>query len=509
MRNTWPPPPPLAIGSIIILFTTLRSFFMLHNLFLECVKTNARLSMFFIILLFSIVGCTPATNDIVHLKNCDYHCSEFNEYLLKSSLGLDPTNPSDNGVLEDIHKKNSPYANLVEPVSIDYCLDSSHLTPEKPILLKHASGHTYFLLSAVNTEHGVMYQLVHGISDVILLSKNQLKDEPFTACLKINSPVSNGIPIRIGTGMLKLDKVFNYFAKLVGTGKAQCRYSIKNTGETAILIGRPEASCSCTVPEMNKEVLLESGESHEILISVSHTTSRLLHETIDIKCTEPKSKKSKEFKLFVFGHRVIGAELYPSQLDFGTVGLGETSARIVTLSENNEDQFEIKAIDVGDLPITFKTEASCADSAINSLKRYKIHFDLKAVGNKPGNHLGEISIVTTSARTGTLVLPIMYEVAKPVQAVPSTVAFAQVGVGDTSTEKIQIITHNQQPVSITVDEKPIEIDINIHKRKLSPITLELRFKAIKSGINKGMVKIRVKGTTLNEVLKIPYVIYVN
>ena len=115
-------------------------------------------------------------------------------------------------------------------------------------LLIGRDGHLCGLLGSIEEIDGhKLYQVCHGDLGAQLLPRESLSNEFFQEAWLCSSE-SGGIPIQPGNGELRIDKAWINAGELRPLDELKYEFNLENTGNSTIVLGKPQTSCGCVVP---------------------------------------------------------------------------------------------------------------------------------------------------------------------------------------------------------------------------------------------------------------------
>jgi hypothetical protein len=380
-------------------------------------------------------------------------------YLARAALGLSPLyNLATINDIEDLRKKLQTEAASIGGKLAVRPLDATLRSMKKatvgsqPLLVVvHRNGHFYGLLGTMDIDGTRLFQLVHGDSQVWLASKEQMNRAGFKEVWHLQ-PGSRGVPFRVGDGELIIDKVYENFGELKPQQEVRGTFILENTGKKTIILGVPQTSCTCTIPNIKESTKLEPGGKKEMEVIFQSGASTSARQTIVMKCYEEGTGVSQTFPLELFGNQRRSMEIMPTSLDFGLVVPSEEVFRTINLKEMPTDRFTILKVDVGQLPITYTRQEEIAP---DGLKFYRTEFKFVLQDEKiEGNQSGVIEFTTDSKQFPNVKIPVVYKVAPVIRAIPSIVSFGMLKVGEKAESKVEFEARTGEPVAAIVKSLP-------------------------------------------------------
>jgi len=355
---------------------------------------------------------------------CAGRCIPSTVYVACAELGLDlmelgeeiDGGPSDVFLALKTHSEAT--GGSVRSVSVAKLMDELKNGPTPPTVLAHENGHLHLLLGALDVDGHLMCQLVHGDMAVSLVSKAQILRAGFQEAWQFEKTVE-GVPIRVGSGTLRLDGVCHNFGEVKPDEEFECAFTLSNVGDTPLVLGDPRSSCSCTTTSSWENAELAPSQTKNLGVAFRSTSAPSQRHSVFLTCFEKGTGVSRQVELFLFGSQRKSMVVTPTRLDYGRVVPGESYCRTVCLREVPTDRFVLKNVDLGELPIVHEIEETKGE---DGLAVYRIRLRLNVDDGSSGQNAGNLGLTTDSLVRPQVTIPVKFETAAPVRAVPSVVS---------------------------------------------------------------------------------------
>lgn len=243
-------------------------------------------------------------------------------------------------------------------------------------------------------------------------------------------------------------------------GQLETQFKIHNLGPDALFVASPpKSSCSCTVGKMELEKSISPGETRTLDVIV-RTKDKSFRQPVLITLMDRKDSIRKAIGFQVVGVVPTSMHVQPTSIRF-TEDIRDRK-RTVHLSEVAEDRFEILGATLsssvpGDVSIEKGSVPGKAD-----LAAFAVSTTLPEGCVCPAGANGELIIRTTSALRPTIRIAIYVPPMQRVTAIPATVVFGSVNMGDAvsvtktvtfqhSTSEIRSATILSVPDGVTAD----------------------------------------------------------
>jgi hypothetical protein len=418
---------------------------------------------------FSVLyGCSPKeqNSEKVHkeslpsfvaqnnVNQCD--CVNSISYLACSELGISPQMIQEQRQTDESLKSlfQKMQTGKFESITFEKGKSGFQKIPIGTIpiqVLVHKNGHLYGLLGTLDINGVRLYQLIHGASQVWLATLEQLERSGFVEVWQLER-AKDEVPIPVGKGTLWVDNLYYNFGEIKPASEVTCTFNLRNGGDKTIVLSKPETSCSCTISNIETIVKIEPSKLFLLEISLISSQSISTRQMVGMKCYEEGSGISQQFSLDLFANQRESMEIVPKSLDFGLVIPHEEVRRTVTFKEVPTDRFSVSKIDFGNLPLTYVIQEMVA---LDGMKYYQteLQFILKDERIEGKQH-GEIMFITDSYQFPQVKIPVIYEVAPIVQAIPGIVSFGTVRVGEKNRTEVKFESRNGFPIEVKVESLP-------------------------------------------------------
>lgn len=467
-------------------------------------------------LLTNVSGCskTVGRSNINAQSNavCQHRCVPIALSVIASHLGLsvDGVSKSDNPqrALEELGARAEAVGGRIEPIAVDRFLHDVGIGVLAPTILLDASGHAKVLLGAFERDGKLFYQILHGYAHSVLIDKTQLQKEEFReAWVAHRGSRSGGVPIRVGEGIIEVDKLWHSFGLVDYVKNQTATFRISNTGVIPVVIPKPRTSCSCVAALLgNHETInLAPSESVDMTVTVSNLPTSTIRQTVALKLFEQGTGASNETILTLLGNRPDSMRVLPTALDFGLLQRnGSPVSRVVRMNEVASDRFAVHGVDVGPLPLQYTIETSPTH---DGFYEHLLRLSLTAADLDAGKHEGDIVIATDSALRPSVQIPVRFTVEPRIAPVPSTVSFGSPVAGTTVARKVVLSANENEPIDVSIVAAPASCKVT--KTSHGAATeLQIQGAPSEPGIWNGVVRLLVESDSWSETIEIPCVAYV-
>lgn len=444
-------------------------------------------------------------------QECESRCISKTLDFARAQLGLDPTNPATPWVndvaslfseLNSELEKDGTGRRLLKTPLGDLLRDIDN-RPTEPAVLPATSGHLCIILGAIDNDGEVLYQVIHGDSQVALVSEKDLRDAGIVEAWKLGTP-SETIPIRFGVGVLRLNTICHNFGEIKPNEVLSYDFVFENTSREMVAISKPTTSCGCTTTSQIEPVELRPGDSHKVTVRVASANTTSLMQNVLVGLSVPKSKEHRRLLLSLYGNQRIQKSITPTSLDFGVVAAGKPYSRELSLSEVATDRFTLNAIEVGDLPMTY---AVTETRDKHGYRTYHIECVLttEAADTKVRDKQNaSIRLRTDSRFEPELLIPITFQLAPAFELRPSLIAFGAVRTGESVQCPISL-TSVQDRLPLRFEIESVPDGLSVQERNSHEFIAELTMHDI--GRWKGSIKGKVWVGDEEEAFEIPCVAF--
>jgi len=394
---------------------------------------------------------------------CSEHCQRKAIAMARAHLGLDPE-PRKQDESEDIGAvfrtmaESGPKESTITEVAVADLLDDLKHGLAMPAILADPTGHFHVLLGGVASNGRTLYQLVHGTSGIALLPETAFSAAKFPRAWKL-SRKGEGVPLRIGTGLLRANTLDYNFGSVMPFEKLTHRFSFTNVGKRPLVFGRPNTSCGCTTTSAVEDAVLEPGETKELTVVIATTNTPWVRQSVLLPLIEPTTNSSREVLLTLYGSQVLFKNLTPGAIDFGVVVPGRSYSRTLTVEETAADRYLVARIDTGSLPLTWTCAYS--DDKSKGLRLSKITLGLRLGDERPGKHSGMLQLKTDSRFSPDVPVPVSFEVAPQISVIPARLALGELPVGVSQRRVIQLKSADGRPIRVKLKAIPPEASVKL------------------------------------------------
>ncbi|MBL68982.1 MAG: hypothetical protein CMO74_11130 [Verrucomicrobiales bacterium] len=144
---------------------------------------------------------------------------------------------------------------------------------------------------------------------------------------------------------LKLARDSHDFGTVMAGQKVTQRFKIRNTGDAPLILGKISASCSCTVPHVERKRIQPDGAATitaELTVKTGKNT-----QSIYIESNDPGQARSI-IRLHAEG--IATVLLDPPGFDFGELRLGQTSTNTIRMTAGDGRPFALMRPTLPELP---------------------------------------------------------------------------------------------------------------------------------------------------------------
>lgn len=328
-------------------------------------------------------------------------------------------------------------------------------------ILVHSSGLAYSLIGTARVNGQIMVQLLRGSRVLPLVSRDELISVGFKSVWTFRDRGS-GIPFRVGRTDFQVDKLFHNFGKIENAQRLTCSFALKNRGEQALLIGKPQVSCGCVTTDYDAELEVPSGEEWRIKVEIQSSNSELMQHQIIIPITEESSGSTRDiaFSLIGFTPQLIGVT--PRVLDFGTLDSNGLSERQVRITESRTDRIDSIDVQVNGLPVSNVIDEVVS---LGGLKSYRLLVRCNGRDLEPGQNEGSFAIQAplVNGEAGQPVfIPTKASLSPLFWLEPGTLGFGVISLGREATRRVRVECFEEAIIEeIRVVDSPAECKVEI------------------------------------------------
>ncbi len=434
--------------------------------------------------------------------DCSAHCCGEATCLVRAELGLDPvTEPSARGTQKELFNLFRQYGARVACLDPMTVLENLSEGPTAPAFFLHENGHIYALIGSIAVEGKLMCQFVHGTKSPSLTPKMEVLRAGFKQAWRVHAP-SRAVPIKVGTGSLRIDRVFHNFGETKHGQRLACNFSLSNVSAQTITLGRSLTSCSCTMTSPLEGIEIPPGQSFTFSVHVDANSASLRQSTILTFLQQPTGTR-RRVELLFFGSRAESMSVTPSVLDFGQVTPGRASYQTVSVRETSTDRFCVRSVTAANLPLTATIDNSRDEKGLHT---FRIRVRLEVPDQESGKHSGRLMVLTDSHVHSGLSIPITYEVAPLVRIVPDVLSLGTIELGESREARIHFIQRASQAPVVEVDRLPAQCTARVEHSDASP-ELVVTTRLDRPGIWTDSIRCRVRLESRTEMVEIKCVAF--
>jgi hypothetical protein len=444
-------------------------------------------------------------------NECQNQCWAKIVPYIRSELGLDPDalGTYDIGryqeLLRALQTECEPTGGVLRAVSVPSLFDGLKAGPRRRAVVIDKKGHLYFVLGAIEPDGQVCCQFVHGDSSVLLLTKAEFLNAGFQEAWELGNRREGGVPIRVGSGALKINEIIHNFGLVRPHETVDCTYVLKNAGTIPLVIGKPNPSCACTTSTVLGPTELMPDEVLKLPVSVSASDTVSMRQYVQLTISDgANSYAPRNVVLELLGSEIASLKVMPPILEFGTV-IPERSShpQSFTMQEVTTDRFTVKKVDVGQLPLVHKMDVV---KDHHGLRTYRFQCTLRGHETTPGPH-SEFFAITTDSRFHPIVrIAVRYDMAARVEAVPSVAALGEIPVGEPCRQQVRLTSPTGDPLAVEIEESPAEAVVKIDPNPTEPV-LTLTVTLSRPGPWHGLIKGRAQAGSHRASIEIPCAAY--
>ena len=258
------------------------------------------------------------------------------------------------------------------------------------------------------------------------------------------------------------------FGTVARAGKVEHQFMITNLYKDDVHIASVRSSCGCTQPRISKDTLKSHEQGAVIAAFNTRAFSGQRGATVTVTIDRPKYA---EITLNVKGYIRTDIVLDPSQVNFGSVGEGETSAKKIRIQYAGRNDWKITGANSVSPYLTADVKEISRSAGRAT---YELEVQLKE--GAPAGYLQNQLLLTTNDRRGTK-FPVNVEalIVSELTVSPTTLMLGTVPPGQKVTK--QLVVKGAKPfkiIEIRCDNEaftfqPSEESKNLH---LVPVTFE-------------------------------------
>lgn len=217
---------------------------------------------------------------------------------------------------------------------------------------------------------------------------------------------------------------------------AKHSFELKNTTNDELKIESVAASCGCTVPKL-KNMVIAPGDSEKVVVSLDTIRFRgKKKSTIHIRFEEPAEK---EIQLSVWVD-IRNLLVEPETVEFKQVGIGQSAKKKLLVSRGGSPSWKITDVK--------STSPTLIPKVIGrTIKGSKVSYEVECslTEDAPTTRQEKIIIETNDSNERSFSVPVLIEVAAPVQVSQQVVDFGELPFGS----KKRLILRTQELSQIT------------------------------------------------------------
>ncbi len=259
------------------------------------------------------------------------------------------------------------------------------------------------------------------------------------------SPDTGEQPV-VGAGKLMFVNDTADTGEILDLEPATVEFKFRNVGPGPLTITRVQASCGCTVPELDKTVY-EPNEYGTITArfdpkGLQGVVSRSVQVFTDSTLTPSATITVKSFV------KPVVLAVPKDILNFETVGKGEPAVRELRVFGRIPD-FEVTRASTTD-PLLYDVEViKKGESEVldEMLPEYVVRVTLKP-GATPGQHTGSLTVRTNDERRSIFSVALMARVIGDLEMSPVRMTLGRLALGDTFEREIRVRNRKAEPFEV-------------------------------------------------------------
>ena len=283
------------------------------------------------------------------------------------------------------------------------------------------------------------------------------------------------IPAQKATQLVPVELRSHDFGTVARSAKTEHRFPITNIYQQPMQISSVRASCGCTTPIIEKQVL-QPGETGSILARFNtgtHTGQK--KATLTVSITSPVFT---ELQLNVQGYIRSDIVFNPVEVNFGTVGEGAGKSLDVDLAYAGRSDWQVLNITAAE---PFLKPSIQEVSRKNGQVAYKISVEL--LGNAPaGNLQTQLTLQTNDNRLTKVPLAVSAIVQSNLEVSPQQLALGELKAGETVQQRF--LVRGVKPFRILeIKSEDLEIQFEPNEEAKTTHLINLRIKPDPSKAN--------------------------
>jgi hypothetical protein len=420
---------------------------------------------------------------------CPQRCVSDGIAFTRAALGLDPTEeqakyPGDpEKLLAGLKADGEPAGGTVELVPLERLVDELSVGPAPPTLLVDVQGHFHLLLGKIDVDGQSFFEIAHGPS-VRLLATAEMTGTAFASAWQPRG-ANTGIPVNVGKGSVRLDKVLHNFGEIKPNSNLECTFQITNTGSCPVELARPVTSCKCTSTVLTDSTKLQPGATIPLGVAMRSGDLGCFRQSVFLKFREKDNSVPRQLALSLYGFQRQLKRLSTNKLDFGVVIPNRSYSRTVSIEEVATDRFALTGFEPGKLPLTHKIEDAVGPEGY---RLYRVVFELTPDDAMAGKQTGQAVIITDGRFSPEVVIDVAFEVPPLVSVRPSILAFGDVPVGKPVERRVRFEPRTPGPVAVQIDTAPQGADVRLEESSDGNSEMIVTVSLAKAGIWQGTIK---------------------
>jgi hypothetical protein len=246
------------------------------------------------------------------------------------------------------------------------------------------------------------------------------------------------------------DETRHDFGKVARGAKVEYHFKFRNLYVEDLHVASVRTSCGCTSPRVSQDTLKTYEEASVIAHFNTDTFSGQRGATLTVVFDKPYYA---EVQLRVDGYIRTDVVLSPSGVDFGTLDVGQTAERDLTVSYSGRSDWRITGV---------KSGSKYVAAEANEISRVggQVKYGLKVKLNPdapPGYVQEQIVLLTNDARAPELPIDVEGKLAPALVVSPSSLFLGIVPAGQKVTK--QIVVQGKRPfkiIDVKADAKNFE-----------------------------------------------------
>ncbi len=276
------------------------------------------------------------------------------------------------------------------------------------------------------------------------------------------------VPVQRALQLVPVELRSHDFGTVARSAKTEHRFPITNIYQQPMTISSVRASCGCTTPIIEKQVL-QPGETGAILARFNtgtHTGQK--KATLTVSITAPVYT---ELQLNVTGYIRSDIVFNPVEVNFGTVAEGSAKSLDVDLAYAGRSDWKVLGVTASE---PFLKPSIKEVSRQNGQVAYKISVEL--LGNAPaGNIQTQLTLQTNDNRLTKVPLAVSGVVQSDLEVSPQQLALGELKAGETVVHRF--VVRGIKPfriLEVQAEDMEVQFDPPAEPKTVHLVTLRIK-----------------------------------